>query len=235
MSPDAAVEIAVARRLLLLRHSEVDSHRGDVPITPHGADIATRVGRSLGRRSSGFLLLLSGETRRARETAAAIADGARDAGAQVAGPTVAFALRNPDLYLAGVRVDMVSTPATMAEQVPGLSEHAAATAPFFDGWYTADDRVGYWLRHPDPPGDDADTVLRRIEAFARSFTDAGADGPQTVVAVTHSPVLRACALADLDDDPGEPAWVAGVEAELHPDRKVTFRWLPSAPDEEPTP
>lgn len=225
MSPD----VLVAQRLLLLRHSEVASHRGDVPITPAGVDIATQAGRNVGKHCTGRMLLLSGETRRARETAAAIGDGARSVDAHVEGPTVAFALRNPDLYLSGARVDMVSTPATMAEQVPGLTEDDAATAPFFDDWYTAPDRVGYWVAHPDPPGDDAATVLRRIQVFARSLTDRGDDTAGVVVAVTHSPILRACGLAVLGDDPGEPEWVAGLEILVRSDRSLDMSWLDSAP------
>ena len=229
MSDSPARDSAVTRRLLLLRHGEVASHRGDVPITAAGRDTATRVGAILGKDCAGPLLVLSGETRRARETAQAIAAGAHGAQATVAGPRVAFALRNPDLYLAGARVDMVSTPAALAAQVPGLSERTAAATPFFAGWFRAADRIGWWLRHPEPPGDDAATVLRRILVFARSLADLGAGAAHLVVGVTHSPVLRACALGVLDADPGEPGWVRGLEALIHPDGTVALSWLDGAP------
>ena len=55
------------------------------------------------------------------DTAAHLARGVIDAGGIVIGPKVAFALRNPDLYLAGVRVNMVSSAGALAEQVDGLS------------------------------------------------------------------------------------------------------------------
>jgi broad specificity phosphatase PhoE len=223
--PEPAGPGAAARRLLLVRHAEVTSHHGDVPVTEQGLTTAAEFGRKLGQEAGGRLLVLSGETRRARDTARAVAEGARAVGAVVEGPSVAFALRNPDLYLAGVRVDMVSSAAALADQVPGMSEEAAAGAPFFAGFLSAPDRIGWWLRHHDPPGDDAQTVLRRIQAFARSLADLGSDAPPVTVGVTHSPVLRACALAVSDHDPGEPEWLAGLEALVRPDRSVQLSWL----------
>jgi len=218
---DPAAPPSQARRLLLLRHGEVASHRGDVPVTPAGLAAATAFGRRLG---AARVLVLSAQTRRARQTAEAVADGARGAGVAVDGPAACFALRNPDLYLAGVRVDMVGTAAAYAEQVQGLSEAAVAASEFFGGFVAAADRVGWWLRHPDPPGDDAGCVRRRIAAFAGSLADLGADAPELTVAVTHSPVIRACALPELGD-PGEPGWVAGLELRVTPDREVRISWL----------
>lgn len=215
------------RRLLLLRHGEVESHRGDVPVTARGLAEAGDVGRRLGKDPAGRMLVLTGDTRRTRETGQAVADGAREVGAAVTGPVVAFALRNPDLYLAGVRVNMVSTAAALAGQVAGLSAAEAGRMPFFADFLTDDDRVGWWVRHPGPPGDDAAAVYRRIMAFARSLTDTA--GPPIIVAVTHSPALRACALASLGHDPGEPAWLAGLEARIEAGQPVQLCWLARAP------
>jgi broad specificity phosphatase PhoE len=204
--PVASTPAPGAHRLLLLRHGEVTPHRGDVPVTAAGLATATALGRRLGASGTRRLRVLSANTLRARQTAEAVADGARRAGAVVDGPTECFALRNPDLYLAGVRVDMVSTAAAFAEQV------------------SAADRIGWWLRHPDPPGDDATCVQRRITGFARSLADLGDGVPAVTVAVTHSPVIRACALPVLGD-PGEPDWVAGLEMLVTPDREVRISWL----------
>jgi broad specificity phosphatase PhoE len=220
---------AMVQRLLLLRHAEVTSHRGDVPVTAQGLAAATETGRRLGKNCQGRLVILSAETRRAQQTADAIAIGARGAGAVVTEPVTAFALRSPDLYLAGTRVDMVSSAAAFADQVPGLSRAAVMSVSFFAGFLHARDRVGWWLRHPDPPGEDAPTVRRRIMAFARSLADLGTSPAQVTVALTHSPVLRACALGILGHDPGEPDWVAGLEALIHPDRLVQLSWLAGAP------
>lgn len=219
-------------RLLLLRHGEVASHRGDVPVTDAGLATARDVGKALGAAHRS-LSLLSGNTRRAKDTAAAVAEGARAAGADVDGPHEAFALRNPDIYLAGQRVDMVGAVAAFAAQVPGLTEEQAGRTPFVTGFLGSPERIGWWLRHPDPPGDDAATVRRRIADFARSLLDLGAATPAVTVAVTHSPVIRACALGAEGEfggeDPGEPPWLGGVAVDVLPEaggagRTVRMRW-----------
>src|SRR3954454_2833067 len=145
----------MAQRLFLLRHGEVTSHRGDVPVTEEGLETAVEVGRRLAGRAGGAIRRIRGGARRTRDTAAAVARGARAAGAEVLEDGVAFALRNPDLYLAGVRVDMVRHEAAFAVQVPGFTEADIAKVAFFAEWLTAPDRVGWWVRHPEPPGDDA--------------------------------------------------------------------------------
>jgi broad specificity phosphatase PhoE len=218
----------MTQRLYLLRHGEVTSHRGDVPVTEEGLQTAVEVGRRLAGRTDGAIRVISGETRRTLDTAAAVARGAREAGAEVIEEGVAFALRNPDLYLAGVRVNMVSSEAAFAEQIPGFTEADVAKVTFFNEWLTVPDRVGWWVRHPEPPGDDAAAVARRIRAFAASFADRD-DAPPVTVAVTHSPVLRACAVEVSGTDPGEPEYLAGLVAEVDADRSVRMRVLPQAP------
>jgi broad specificity phosphatase PhoE len=218
----------VTQRLLLLRHSEVPGHRGDVAVTEAGLQLATDVGRRLGERANGAIRVISGETRRTLETAAAVARGAREAGAEVLEEGVAFPLRNPDLYLGGVRVTMVSSEAAFAEQVRGFTEADVAKVTFFNEWLTVPDRVGWWVRHPDPPGDDAAAVAARITAWAASFADRH-DAVEFTVAITHSPVLRAVAVDATGSDTGEPEWLAGLVAEIDADRSVRLTVLPEAP------
>jgi broad specificity phosphatase PhoE len=209
-------------RLLLVRHGEIPSHRGDLPVTERGLDEAERVGYRLAAEAQN-IRVLTGETVRARQTAGAIVVGAKHGGAEVDGPRVAFALRNPDIYVAGDRVNMVSNPAGLAEQVPGFTERDAAAVPFFATFFDHPDRVGWWLRLTDVPGDDAATVAARVNAFAASLPDRAPDLAALIVGVTHSPVLRACALDHLGYDPGEPEWVTGLELTVTPDRTVTVR------------
>ncbi len=216
----------MTQHLFLLRHGEVTSHRGDVPVTEAGLKIAAETGQRLAKRAQ-TIRVISGETRRTRDTAAALAQGARDAGAEVIEDGVAFALRNPDLYLAGVRVDMVSSEAAFAAQVPGLEAADIARAPFFAEWLSVPDRVGWWVAHQHPPGDDATAVATRIRTFAASLADR-ADATLTV-GVTHSPVLRACALSVAGVDPGEPNWLAGLQAEISPDGSVSMNVIAEAP------
>jgi broad specificity phosphatase PhoE len=218
----------MTQRLFLLRHGEVTSHRGDVPVTEAGLQTAVEVGRRLAGRAGGPIRVLSGETRRTRDTAAAVARGAREAGAEVLEDGVAFALRNPDLYLAGVRVDMVSSEEAFAAQIPGFTEADVAKVAFFAEWLTVPDRVGWWVRHTEPPGDDAAAVAARIRTFAGSLADRD-DATAFTVAITHSPVLRACALEVAGSDIGEPTWLAGLEAEISADRSVRLQLLPEAP------
>jgi broad specificity phosphatase PhoE len=212
----------VTHRLLLLRHGEVTSHRGDVAVTDRGLEGAERLGRRLAA-TAGRLRVLTGGTLRARQTGAAVAAGARAAGAAVGEPRVAFALRNPDIYVAGERVEMVSSPAALAGQVPGMTVDEAAAVPFFAGFFDHPDRIGWWLRLGQVPGEDAEALARRIDHFAASLPDRTAQPAELTVGVTHSPVLRACALAHLGHDPGEPEWLTGLELSVGPDRRVVCR------------
>jgi broad specificity phosphatase PhoE len=206
-------------RLLLIRHGEVTSHRGDHPLSEAGRFQAEEAGRRLAGLRLGTVRMLSGSTRRAQETAQLVRDGlaAADPAAAVTGPEVAFGLRNPDLYLAGTRVDMVSSPEAFADQVPGLRADDVLALPFFAGWFSAPDRIEWWLRHPSPPGDDAAGTAARLAAFAASLGDLGPAAPDTVIGVTHSPLLRAVSLTFIGVDPGEPPYLTGFGVELLPD------------------
>ena len=92
-----------------------------------------------------------------RRSSAGIADPAR-----VHGPVDSFALRNPDMYVAGTRVNMVSSPATLAEQVPGMTTEQAQANPWWSGFFSAPDRIGWWLGQEQPPGENADGLSARI-------------------------------------------------------------------------
>lgn len=189
------------------------------------ADAAERhafwVGQDFGRRHSGPLLILSGETRRAIDTAAHMAKGVTDAGGRVLGPQVAFALRNPDLYAAGTRVNMVSSADALAEQIDGLTEAEIADLEFFPEFFASPDRIGWWLTHHSPPGENAEALAARVMAFASSLTDPIPGRPESVVAVTHSPLLRAAGLDLLGRDIGEPAWLSGLLLEISGDGLIS--------------
>lgn len=208
-------------RLYLLRHGEVASHRGDVPITAAAEGQAFEVGQGFGSRYSDPIPILSGDTRRAKDTAANLARGVVDAGGQVVGPQVAFPLRNPDLYLAGARVDMVSSLEAFAAQVDGLSPEDVASLDFFPEFIASPDRIGWWLRHESPPGEDARSIAARVRSFAASLTDPVPVRPEVVVAVTHSPLVRAAGLDFLGRDIGEPPWVSGLLVIVEDDQHMS--------------
>lgn len=196
-------------QLLFLRHGEVASHHGDVPVTEPGLVHAERTGKAIGANTEGPISVLFGGTRRTRETAEAIVRGI-DAPERVQGPTDAFALRNPDMFLAGARVNMVSAPVYLAEQVPGMTPEQVEANPWWSSFLQAPDRIGWWLAQEDPPGESSRDVARRLERFARSFVDPGPHAGRLIICVTHSPLLRSMLRAATGDDPGEPAFVTGA-------------------------
>jgi broad specificity phosphatase PhoE len=218
-------------RLLLVRHGATSSHRGDVPLSHQGRQQAERFGRRIAALGLGGVRVLTGSTQRTRQTGLLLVHGLTsiDPSAAVTGPRVSFALRNPDLYLAGERVDMVSSAAAFLEQAPGVTEADLAALPFYARFLDSPDRIGWWLHHEHPPGDDAAAVTARMVAFAASLGDTGGHrdqddhagqggqgghGPDTVLGVTHSPVLRALALRLLGSDPGEPDHLSGFALHL---------------------
>jgi broad specificity phosphatase PhoE len=203
-------------RLVLLRHGEVASHRGDVPVTEGGLEHAVRSGKAIGADLAGPLKVLHGGTRRTRDTAEAVVRGIGDPD-RVAGPDESFALRNPDLWLCGTRVDMVSSAETLAAQVPGMSADEAAASQWWSTFFVAPDRVGWWLEQDDPPGDSSIDVAGRILRFARSLADVGPLQGRTVIGVTHSPVLRSVLVAGGCGDPGELGYVTGADLRILPD------------------
>lgn len=208
-------------RLYLLRHGEVTSHRGDVAITGAAEEQSSAVGRSFGAAETGTIRVLCGETRRAKDTAAHFARGVIQGGGKVVGPEVAFALRNPDLYVDGTRVNMVSSAEALAEQVPGLAAQDVPSLEFFPDFFASPDRIGWWLGHESPPGEDAAALAGRVRSFAASLADPVPDRTEVVVAVTHSPLIRAAALDLLGRDIGEPPWVSGLLVGVSEDRLLS--------------
>ena len=178
-------------------------------MTDAGLVHAERVGKVIGASTDASISVLFGGTRRTRETAEAIVRGISDPG-RVDGPRDAFALRNPDMYLAGTRVNMVSSARALAEQVVGLTPDQVEANEWWTTFFNADDRVGWWLAQDDPPGETSRELARRIQRFARSFNDPGPHRGRFIVCVTHSPVLRAVLSAVTGLDPGEPAHLTGA-------------------------
>lgn len=104
---------------------------------------------------------------------------------------------------------MVSSAEAFADQTSTLTADDVDRVEFFHEWLTHPERVGFWVAHKNPPGDDAASVERRIAAFAASLYDVPRWRGHTIVAITHSPVLRAVGLGLRGTDPGEPAYVTG--------------------------
>lgn len=206
-------------RILLLRHGETDSHHGDMPLTEHGRQQAEQAGQALGGWPLGRCLVMTSPLTRARETGLLLAKGIRDVDPSMAlaGPVSSWGLRNPDLYLAGERVEMVSSSdafcSQLSDQLSDIGAAGVESVAFFVGFLSVADRIGYWLHHRDPPGERADQVARRVVAFAASLVD-GARPIDTAICVTHSPVQRAVAMSVSESDPGEPDHLAGLAFDM---------------------
>lgn len=220
-------------RVLFVRHGRVANHHGDVDVTPEGLEEARRAGGALLPRLAGYeaVAFLHAPTRRTSQTAEALrsglAEAARDAGATLwlEPPEVSEGIRSPDLWLAGTRVEMVSAPEALAEQLPagGPGIEQLRRHPFMAPFWNRPDRISYWMEHRDPPGESADETARRFVAYARSLADLPQDGRRAYVCVTHSGPLRAILRRYvLREDPGEPGWVEDVDLTVHPDGRLEW-------------
>ena len=207
-------------RIHWIRHGHIASHEGDVPLTEEGVSQAQKRGRVLaGDLSPGEVVhFMHAPTLRTRQTAQEVRKGMRDA--LKAGFDVDLtdlreqpAIRNPDLFVAGQRVEMVSNADALSEQLttPPVDPATLSEHPFFAAFWASPDRIGYWMGHRDPPGEDPVAVGRRQMAFALSLPEAGGGTPARYVLSTHSPVLRAILLTFLDEEPGEPEHLESVD------------------------
>ena len=204
----------------LVRHGEVASHRGDVALTEAGVRGAEAAGERLAAalEPDAVVELRHAPTRRTLETLQAIRRGLERAlgpgtGVALGEPRVEPAIRNPDLYVAGVRVEMVSSAEALAAQLPpGLAAAVElARHDFFARFWAGPDRIGVWLEDDDPPGERRAEVARRLLAYARSLADVAGPRPRHHVCVTHSGPLRAVLREYvLGVDPGEPEYAEAL-------------------------
>jgi broad specificity phosphatase PhoE len=218
-----------------LRHGKVASHQGDIPLTDEGLAHIKAVGQSFRRElaSGEVVTILHAPTRRTRDTAEAlynslvgVYDDNQRPQANLRAPNEHQAIRNPDIYVAGVRVELVSSAEALAEQLAstGLAPEDLEQLPFWRGFWGDPDRIAYWVNHSNPPGEDADAVARRLLTFSVSLLDLPREQPWRHICVTHSPTMRAflrCYL--LGYDPGEPAYGESIDLDLT-DSTVTIRY-----------
>ncbi|MEM1373686.1 MAG: histidine phosphatase family protein [Pseudomonadota bacterium] len=188
------------------------------------SDIAAAVPRlkALGGDGADFRFIAT-RTHRSQQTAEALRQ-AIDPDAPEVLP--AWGLRNPDVYLAGSRVEMGSKAEFFASQCDHLdmTPDKVMEHRFYRGFLTAPDRIEYWLTHATPPGETAADVAKRVLAFAESFRAAQSERDLVVACVTHSPVMRAIIVRGLGiSDPGEPEWVEEIVLKLSAD-STTFRF-----------
>ncbi|MDQ3363257.1 MAG: histidine phosphatase family protein [Actinomycetota bacterium] len=210
-------------RIHWLRHGKIASHRGNVPLTEEGQAQARERGRVLAEEISPgeAVHFMHAPTLRTRQTVGEVRASLEealgpDSGVDLLGISEQWAIRNPDIFVAGQRVEMVSSVEALAEQLsaPPVDPETLANHPFFSAFLASSDRIGYWVEHPDSPGEDTVAVARRQMTFATSLLDEQEDGPARYVLATHSPVLRAVLLCYLGEDPGEPGHLEPLELTL---------------------
>lgn len=219
----------VALRVHLVRHGQVASHRGNLPLTEEGRRQMEAAGQRFAQalQAGEVVSILHAPTRRTAESASRLYESLRQdldetskRQIHLLAPAEEQAIRNPDIYVAGTRVEMVSSAEALAEQVPasGLGPDELAQFPFWRGFWSDSDRIGFWVNHPDPPGEDADTVARRLLTFAASLLDLPYTHPRRSICVTHSPLLRAFLRRYLFGyDPGEPEYAESINLDFAAD------------------
>jgi broad specificity phosphatase PhoE len=213
-------------RVHWVRHGKIASHRGNVPLTEEGVVQAREMGRILADDLSPgeAVYFMHAPTRRTQQTVEEIRASMKKAldgggNSELLEVSENLAVRNPDLYVAGQRVEMVSSAETLAEQLdsPSIAPEALSDHPFFKVFWATPDRIGYWVEHEDPPGEDTVAVARRQMTFATSLLDIHGDAPVRYVLATHSPVMRAILVCYLGEDPGEPEYLESIELVLSTD------------------
>jgi broad specificity phosphatase PhoE len=217
-----------------LRHGKIASHRGNVPLTEEGLAQARERGRVLAEDISPgeTVHFMHAPTLRTQQTVEEVRAGMEealgsDSGRELLEVSEQWAIRNPDIFVAGQRVEMVSSIEALAEQLsaPPVAPETLAIHPFFSAFLASSDRIGYWVEHPDPPGEDTVAVARRQMTFATSLLDKQEDRPVRYILSTHSPVLRAILLCYLGEDPGEPGHLEPIDLALSNDEapELCFR------------
>ena len=207
-------------RIHWLRHGKIASHRGNVPLTEEGLSQARERGRVLAEdiTPGEVVHFMHAPTLRTWQTVEEVRASMEealgpDSGVELLGVTEQWAIRNPDIFVAGQRVEMVSSVEALSEQLsaPPVDPETLTSHPFFSAFLASSDRIGYWVEHTDPPGEDTVAVARRQMTFAMSLLDKQEDRPVRYVLATHSPVLRAILLCYLGEDPGEPGHLEPID------------------------
>ena len=211
--------------LAFLRHAKVPSHHGDMALTEDSSgDIQAAIPRLQALAKPGATWrFLATQTNRSRQTAEALRTAIDPSTPEV---LPAWGLRNPDIYLAGSRVEMGSLAEFFASQCEyfDMGPKDVLAQSFYSEFLNAPDRIEYWVHHDSPPGDSAASVAHRVVKFAESFRAVPGDGDLMVVCVTHSPVMRAILTKAMGlVDPGEPNWVEEIVFEVS-DTAINYRF-----------
>ncbi len=203
----------------LVRHGRIPNYDADQALTAEGRTEALAVGRGLADslRPGETIRFFSGPARRARETAALLRDGLREALAE--GSLIASVLtpvevddrlQNNQFYLNGASYDpmlpLLDIARWRAHENP--SAHNEAGVVLQTEFWGAADPVLYWLTHPHELAESPEAVAARVKAcLIEHLTDIlPGNSPRRDICVTHSANLRAFLQHVFGYDPGPPSF-----------------------------
>src|SRR5919206_621693 len=135
-------------RIHWLRHGKIASHRGNVPLTEEGLAQAREKGRALAEDvSPGEVVhFMHAPTLRTQQTVEEVRASMEealgsDSGVELLEVSEQWAIRNPDLFVAGQRVEMVSSVEALTEQLsaPPVDPETIANHLFFSAFLTSSD------------------------------------------------------------------------------------------------
>lgn len=206
----------------LVRHGEVEHHRGDVGITVRGHEQARRAADDISTHidQGDIVYIYHAPVKRVSETAA-------DIHQQL---SVRFDLSpiQADESLCNVRFmaqihgkNQIEEPSLLYAQITNESYFkrlSPACANFYRNFWASDDPMGYWLtdaQHSDGGAELPETVLNRLLTRLSEIFTANAKFPAHShwIMVTHSGALRVFLRHAFGSDPGEPDFCGIVTLE----------------------
>lgn len=201
----------------LVRHGRIPNYEADQSLTAEGRTEALAVGRGLAAsiRPGEIIRFCSSPARRARETAALLREGLRQAlaeikvAAEISLPVeVDDRLQNNQFYLNGSSYDPMLPLIDVARW--RLQEQASPEIQaFLDlqiGFWSAPDPVAYWLNHPHLLAESPQAVAERVQAclIERMRLESTDHSLRRDICVSHSANLRAFLLHIFGRDLGPP-------------------------------
>lgn len=203
----------------LVRHGRIPNYEADQSLTPAGRAEALAVGRGLAAsiRPGETIRFHSSPARRARETAASLCEGLRQALAEV---KVAAAvslpvqvddrLQNNQFYLNGSSYDPM-LPLIDVARWRWQEQPSPEIQAFLDlqiGFWSASDPVAYWLNNPHPLAESPQAVAERVQAcLIERMRETNADNClYREICVSHSANLRAFLRHVFGRDLGTPGF-----------------------------
>ena len=201
-----SVERGICRtEIVVMRHGHVAHHADDnVQLTEQGRCAVLEAGvRLAGTIEDGTTVnIFYSDCVRTRETAEELTRGfasgltaEKKTKVNIRSPRPEPGIRNFVFYIDGKEIPPLDG---MHPSLPAQTEHH----PYLRKYWSAQDRIGYWLNHPHIAAETPAAVVERLTNYFTSLLDSRF--PELFIMVTHSGIMRAFLRQSLGDDPGEP-------------------------------